>query len=97
MMMIKELLDSKIRPTVQEDGGDIVFMSYEDGIVKLKMQVGIWMPSPWHSRLLILISYVLLAAGFLYIVSQLDSDIEKWRTKYATILYSRGCQRGAGV
>lgn len=24
--MIKELLDSRIRPTVQEDGGDIVFM-----------------------------------------------------------------------
>lgn len=39
VMMIKELLDSKIRPTVQEDGGDIVFMSYKDGIVQLKMQV----------------------------------------------------------
>lgn len=39
VMMIKELLDSKIRPTVQEDGGDITFMSFEDGIVKLKMQV----------------------------------------------------------
>lgn len=38
-MMIKELLDTKIRPTVQEDGGDIIFMAYEDGIVKLKMQV----------------------------------------------------------
>ena len=36
--MIKELLDSRIRPTVQEDGGDIIFMGYEDGIVKLKMQ-----------------------------------------------------------
>lgn len=36
--MIKELLDSKIRPTVQEDGGDIVFMGFENGIVKLKMQ-----------------------------------------------------------
>lgn len=24
--MIKELLDTRIRPTVQEDGGDIVFM-----------------------------------------------------------------------
>ena len=35
--MIKELLDTRIRPTVQEDGGDIVF-GYEDGIVKLKMQ-----------------------------------------------------------
>ncbi|CAG9857132.1 unnamed protein product [Phyllotreta striolata] len=38
VQMIKELLDTKIRPTVQEDGGDIVFVSYEDGIVKLKMQ-----------------------------------------------------------
>lgn len=36
--MIKELLDTRIRPTVQEDGGDIVYMGYEDGIVKLKMQ-----------------------------------------------------------
>ncbi|CAO1429998.1 unnamed protein product [Diamesa serratosioi] len=38
VMMIKELLDSRIRPTVQEDGGDIIFMGFEDGIVKLKMQ-----------------------------------------------------------
>lgn len=38
VMMIKELLDSRIRPTVQEDGGDIIFMGYDDGIVKLKMQ-----------------------------------------------------------
>lgn len=36
--MIKELLDTRIRPTVQEDGGDIIYMGYEDGIVKLKMQ-----------------------------------------------------------
>lgn len=39
VMMIKELLDSRIRPTVQEDGGDIIFMGFVDGIVKLKMQV----------------------------------------------------------
>lgn len=25
-MMIKELLDTRIRPTVQEDGGDIIFL-----------------------------------------------------------------------
>lgn len=37
-MLIKELLDTRIRPTVQEDGGDIIFKGYEDGIVKLKMQ-----------------------------------------------------------
>ncbi|XP_054730868.1 NFU1 iron-sulfur cluster scaffold homolog, mitochondrial-like [Anastrepha obliqua] len=38
VMMIKELLDSRIRPTVQEDGGDIIYMGFEDGVVKLKMQ-----------------------------------------------------------
>ncbi|CAF1207417.1 unnamed protein product [Rotaria sordida] len=36
--MIKELLDSRIRPTVQEDGGDVTFVSFTDGIVKLKLQ-----------------------------------------------------------
>ena len=36
--MIKELLDTRIRPTVQEDGGDIQFMAFDDGVVKLKMQ-----------------------------------------------------------
>ncbi|CAG5097093.1 Similar to GH17809: NFU1 iron-sulfur cluster scaffold homolog [Cotesia congregata] len=38
VQMIKELLDTRIRPTVQEDGGDIVFVGFENGIVKLKMQ-----------------------------------------------------------
>jgi NFU1 iron-sulfur cluster scaffold homolog, mitochondrial len=36
--LIKELLDTKIRPTVQEDGGDVVYVAYENGIVKLKLQ-----------------------------------------------------------
>ncbi|XP_005992488.1 NFU1 iron-sulfur cluster scaffold homolog, mitochondrial [Latimeria chalumnae] len=35
--LIRELLDSRIRPTVQEDGGDVVFKGFEDGIVKLKL------------------------------------------------------------
>ncbi|KAH9495455.1 hypothetical protein Btru_015161 [Bulinus truncatus] len=38
VQLIKELLDTRIRPTVQEDGGDIVYMGFEKGIVKLKMQ-----------------------------------------------------------
>ena len=33
--MIKELLDTRIRPTVQEDGGDVIYMGFDDGIVKL--------------------------------------------------------------
>uniref|UniRef100_A0A673HF52 NFU1 iron-sulfur cluster scaffold homolog, mitochondrial n=1 Tax=Sinocyclocheilus rhinocerous TaxID=307959 RepID=A0A673HF52_9TELE len=36
--MIKELLDTRIRPTVQEDGGDVLYRGFEDGIVKLKLQ-----------------------------------------------------------
>jgi Fe-S cluster biogenesis protein NfuA len=35
---IRELLDTRIRPAVAQDGGDIVFHSFEDGIVYLKMQ-----------------------------------------------------------
>lgn len=35
--MIKELLDTRIRPTVQEDGGDIIFKGFENGVVKLKL------------------------------------------------------------
>ncbi|XP_014287511.1 NFU1 iron-sulfur cluster scaffold homolog, mitochondrial [Halyomorpha halys] len=38
VQMIKELLDTRIRPTVQEDGGDIQYLGFEEGIVKLKMQ-----------------------------------------------------------
>uniref|UniRef100_A0A914YT76 NFU1 iron-sulfur cluster scaffold homolog, mitochondrial n=1 Tax=Panagrolaimus superbus TaxID=310955 RepID=A0A914YT76_9BILA len=36
--MIKELLESRIKPMVQEDGGDVIFKGYEDGVVKLKLQ-----------------------------------------------------------
>ena len=35
---IKELLDTRVRPAVAMDGGDIVFQSYEKGIVYLHMQ-----------------------------------------------------------
>ncbi len=35
---IRELLDTRVRPAVAGDGGDIVFRGYRDGIVKLHMQ-----------------------------------------------------------
>ncbi|MSO75461.1 MAG: NifU family protein [Alphaproteobacteria bacterium] len=35
---IKELLDTRVRPAVAMDGGDIVFRRYEEGIVYLHMQ-----------------------------------------------------------
>ena len=35
---IKELLDTRVRPAVAQDGGDIVFHGFENGIVYLAMQ-----------------------------------------------------------
>ena len=35
---IKELLDTRVRPAVAQDGGDIVFRDFKDGIVFLHMQ-----------------------------------------------------------
>ena len=35
---IKELLDTRVRPAVAMDGGDIVFQGYVDGVVTLHMQ-----------------------------------------------------------
>ncbi|MEO5375684.1 MAG: NifU family protein [Alphaproteobacteria bacterium] len=35
---IKSLLDTRIRPAVAQDGGDIVFREFRDGIVYLRMQ-----------------------------------------------------------
>ena len=35
---IKEVLDTKIRPAVARDGGDIKFKSFKDGIVKVELQ-----------------------------------------------------------
>lgn len=38
--MVKELLDTRIRPTVMEDGGDIIYKGFDQdrGIVQLRMQ-----------------------------------------------------------
>ena len=35
---IKELLDSRVRPAVAQDGGDITFHGFERGVVYLQMQ-----------------------------------------------------------
>ena len=35
---IKEVLDTKIRPAVARDGGDIKFKSFEDGVVRVNLQ-----------------------------------------------------------
>ena len=35
---IIEVLDTKIRPAVARDGGDIKFLSFENGVVKVKLQ-----------------------------------------------------------
>lgn len=35
---IKELLDTRVRPAVAQDGGDIIFHGFERGVVYLRMQ-----------------------------------------------------------
>ncbi|MBA1340404.1 MAG: Fe-S cluster biogenesis protein NfuA, 4Fe-4S-binding domain [Pelagibacterales bacterium] len=35
---IKEVLDTKVRPQVAKDGGDIKFKSFENGIVRVELQ-----------------------------------------------------------
>ena len=36
-MQIIQLLDEEIRPAVAQDGGDVLFHSFEDGIVTLEL------------------------------------------------------------
>ncbi|KAL1923416.1 uncharacterized protein VTP21DRAFT_8396 [Calcarisporiella thermophila] len=38
VQMIKELLDTRIRPAIQEDGGDIEYRGFVDGVVQLKLR-----------------------------------------------------------
>ena len=38
MNKIIEVLDTKIRPAVAKDGGDIKFQSFENGVVKVQLQ-----------------------------------------------------------
>ena len=38
MNKIIEVLDTKIRPAVARDGGDIKFKSFENGVVKVHLQ-----------------------------------------------------------
>jgi Fe-S cluster biogenesis protein NfuA len=38
VLTIKELLDTRVRPAVAHDGGDIVFRGFQDGVVYLKMR-----------------------------------------------------------
>jgi Fe-S cluster biogenesis protein NfuA len=36
--VISDLIDTRIRPSIQADGGDLEFLGYADGVVKLKLQ-----------------------------------------------------------
>jgi len=38
VLQIKTILDEKVRPAVAQDGGEIVFSKFEDGIVYLQLQ-----------------------------------------------------------
>ena len=38
ILKIKEVLDTKVRPAVARDGGDIKFKSFDKGIVRVELQ-----------------------------------------------------------
>jgi Fe-S cluster biogenesis protein NfuA len=38
VVQIKELIETRVRPAVAQDGGDIIFQAFEDGVVYLHMQ-----------------------------------------------------------
>ncbi len=38
VVQIKELLDTRVRPAVAQDGGDITFQGYQDGVVFLTLK-----------------------------------------------------------
>jgi Fe-S cluster biogenesis protein NfuA len=38
VLQIKELLETRVRPAVAQDGGDIIFHGFDDGVVYLHMQ-----------------------------------------------------------
>lgn len=38
IVQIKDLLDSRVRPAVAQDGGDIIYHGFREGVVYLKMQ-----------------------------------------------------------
>jgi Fe-S cluster biogenesis protein NfuA len=37
-VQIRELIETRVRPAVAQDGGDIIFRGFEDGVVLLQMQ-----------------------------------------------------------
>lgn len=87
VMMIKELLDTRIRPTVQEDGGDIVFMGYKDGVVQLKLQVGHESQHIFKLHIDIM-NTIFFYTGFMHIMPKFNCDVEERRAKYAPILHT---------
>ncbi len=38
VLQIKELIETRVRPAVAQDGGDITFVRFDDGVVYLKMK-----------------------------------------------------------
>ena len=38
IQQIKDVLETKVRPAVAKDGGDIQFVSFNDGVVKVELR-----------------------------------------------------------
>ena len=74
---------------MQEDGGDIVYIGFDDGIVKLKMQVWLEKKNEKFGNILFL--------GLLHLVSEQYRDPEERSPEHAAILRPRGDLRGADL
>jgi Fe-S cluster biogenesis protein NfuA len=82
--MIKELLETRIRPAVQEDGGDIFFEGFDEdtGVVKVRM-AGSCVGCPSSTATLrngvenMLMHYIPEVKSIEQVKGQLEADSEK--------------------
>lgn len=81
VVMIKELLETRIRPTVQEDGGDVRFM------VVILIQQYVFLEFLFFVGLRKWSGSIKVARS-LHIMSEFNCHTEEWDPEYAAILYS---------
>lgn len=74
---IRGLFDARIRPATMQDGGDIVFDSYENGVVKVKLK-GACTKCPYSPRTIKAGIEVLLQQQLPGLVTEVTSDEVNW-------------------
>jgi Fe-S cluster biogenesis protein NfuA len=74
---IRGLFDARIRPATMQDGGDIVFDSYDNGVVKVKLK-GACTKCPYSPRTIKAGIEVLLMQQLPGLVTEVTSDEVNW-------------------